>query len=94
MGEPGRETLEERGGEGERERSGGYLSFSGAARKPSEILRLARFEDLSPLPPPSPLEKDTFRRGITRLSMYKSHPIYSIQSSARLTTLGQEEARS
>lgn len=36
-----------------REKSGGYLSFSGAARKPSEILRLARFEDLSLPPPPS-----------------------------------------
>lgn len=35
-----------------REKSGGYLSFSGAARKPSEILRLARFEDLSPPPLP------------------------------------------
>lgn len=56
MGEPGRETLEERGGEGEREKSGGYLSFSGAARKPSEILRLARFEDLSP-PPSLPVRE-------------------------------------
>lgn len=57
MGEPGRETLEERGGEGEREKSGGYLSFSGAARKPSEILRLARFEDLSPPPPSLPVRE-------------------------------------
>lgn len=39
-----------------REKSGGYLSFSGAARKPSEILRLARFEDLSP-PPPLPVRE-------------------------------------
>ena len=47
---------------------------------------LARFENLS--------RNEEWRclrcRGITRLSMYKSQPIYSIQSCARLTTLGQE----
>lgn len=56
MGEPGRETLSRWRGEGRRGEV--VISFSGAARKPSEILRLARFEDLSPSPlSPSSLEE-------------------------------------